>query len=439
MGVFKFNKQDRSTVATPLVGFISMFVDIDTDKVTLKDDQGVFHELVNDSGSVPTVIVPGTRFVSSLIGNDGTALPDRMDLPYATITAAQVGMNFGDTIHVMKGNYNESDLGIHGANYYFDPGTTLNSNIAFNDMGNGNMSINVYGHCYFQCSTLIKVQDSSTSVFEAKLISASGKLFDIGNSAVNSLITIKSETDIICTNQSNNGEVKATSHVYLTAAKKITCDGGFVNAQAGVNNKMVITAPLIENNSTTAAPTVLYVIGGETIVNGNIKVVNPFTNQGSIFTDGGGDGTVTINGNIEQSGSILIRNRSGRIVINGKIKVTSSGLVSTNEGGTTEFRDTVSGDPATSLIFHSSGKTLVYGLVINTLSDPSAMCVRVNGAGFISKQTASYYTTGGGSPLDAGSPQTVKTYPGVVYNNPINVNITEVISTGLVNPNIDTE
>lgn len=50
MGVFKFNKRNRSTIQTPPSNFVAMFGDIITGAITIKDDQGFFYEL----GSSPT-------------------------------------------------------------------------------------------------------------------------------------------------------------------------------------------------------------------------------------------------------------------------------------------------------------------------------------------------------------------------------------------------
>ena len=53
-----------------------------------------------------------TIWVDDIFGNDGTATPDRQDLPYLTLNGALLASTSGDTIMVRPGNYSEEGLNI---------------------------------------------------------------------------------------------------------------------------------------------------------------------------------------------------------------------------------------------------------------------------------------------------------------------------------------
>ena len=73
--------------------------------------------------------INNTLFVSKN-GNDGTALPDRWDLPFLTINSAQAVAGAGDTIYVFAGNYNEgvNDVIKTDVKYWFELGAILTCN-----------------------------------------------------------------------------------------------------------------------------------------------------------------------------------------------------------------------------------------------------------------------------------------------------------------------
>lgn len=62
------------------------------------------------------------------IGNDATAAPYRLDLPYATPAAAEAAAQFGDTIEIWAGTYVAANLGgVQGVNWMLK-GATLEDN-----------------------------------------------------------------------------------------------------------------------------------------------------------------------------------------------------------------------------------------------------------------------------------------------------------------------
>jgi hypothetical protein len=62
----------------------------------------------NTGGGGPgttTVLLGRSLFVSSTTGNDGTALPDHLELPYQTIQAAMASASSGDCVFIYPGDY----------------------------------------------------------------------------------------------------------------------------------------------------------------------------------------------------------------------------------------------------------------------------------------------------------------------------------------------
>lgn len=80
--------------------------------------------------------IQNTLFVDSTNGNNGTALPERMDLPYATIAAAITAATSGQTVWVWPGDHNvTTNLYKDGVQLFLNPGTNLNITGAGNITG----------------------------------------------------------------------------------------------------------------------------------------------------------------------------------------------------------------------------------------------------------------------------------------------------------------
>ena len=74
-----------------------------------------------------------------LIGNDTTALRDRIDLPYRTIGAAITDAVAGDTVHIRTGSYTQDITLKNLVNIYCDEGVVINGKIT--DGGNPAVSV----------------------------------------------------------------------------------------------------------------------------------------------------------------------------------------------------------------------------------------------------------------------------------------------------------
>jgi hypothetical protein len=111
---------------------------------------------ISRSNGLPDISTPITSVTSTVAntlfvmenGDDATAVRERFDLPFATVSAAQQAAQSGDTVEVYAGVYNEPDpisasnvLAKDGVNYYFHPNTfltyssTVGGNSPFWDQG----------------------------------------------------------------------------------------------------------------------------------------------------------------------------------------------------------------------------------------------------------------------------------------------------------------
>lgn len=70
-----------------------------------------------------------TLWVDNQFGNDGTALRDRIDLPYKTIGAAITAASADDTVHIRTNSYTEDITLKNLVNIYCDEGVVINGKI----------------------------------------------------------------------------------------------------------------------------------------------------------------------------------------------------------------------------------------------------------------------------------------------------------------------
>ena len=80
-----------------------------------------------------------TLWVDDQFGDDGTALRDRIDLPYKTIGAAITAASADDNIHIRTGSYTEDITLKNLVNIYCDEGVVINGKIT--DGGNPAISV----------------------------------------------------------------------------------------------------------------------------------------------------------------------------------------------------------------------------------------------------------------------------------------------------------
>jgi hypothetical protein len=70
----------------------------------------LWSQLPGGGGGISSIDTANTIWVDGANGNDGTAVVDRQDLPYATISGAIAASTAGDLIRVRGGTYTESNL-----------------------------------------------------------------------------------------------------------------------------------------------------------------------------------------------------------------------------------------------------------------------------------------------------------------------------------------
>jgi len=70
-----------------------------------------------------------TLFVDLAFGNNGTAVRERIDKPWATIAAAITAATAGDTVHIRAGSYTEDITLKNGVDIHCEEGVTINGKV----------------------------------------------------------------------------------------------------------------------------------------------------------------------------------------------------------------------------------------------------------------------------------------------------------------------
>ena len=77
------------------------------------------------AGGLTSIPTGNTLWVDATEGNDGTALPNRLDRPYATVAAALAASSSGDAVRVRPGTYAESGLSVPNGVHLCGDGWTV--------------------------------------------------------------------------------------------------------------------------------------------------------------------------------------------------------------------------------------------------------------------------------------------------------------------------
>lgn len=123
-------------------------------------------------------------------GNDATALTERLDKPFLTLTAAKAAAVSGDTIFVYPGTYAESNLLKNGVNWHFYDGAIVQITAApsatasiFNDNGSA-VTSSISGRGAFIILSTSIVAGSTGGCFRlshsGSVLRAQGKLAEFG-------------------------------------------------------------------------------------------------------------------------------------------------------------------------------------------------------------------------------------------------------------------
>jgi hypothetical protein len=391
-------------------------------------------------GAVP-LFTGKTIYVDSVYGNDGSGAYENPALPFLTIASAQGLVSSGDRIVIRPGIYNDTFLGIDGVNYHFEDGAILNSSgVIFYDFSGNSFSVSGKG-VFISTTFVIFTSGTGNKIsIEGKNMIASTNA--IRGQAGDTEIVINIENNIETNGLDTTIRLDEYQKMYINCNKLIGT-GAVIGAIGYDTSIIIVKAKRIEYNPTGAG----YV--GFNIQNGTIKL------YGDIYINGNGiyglyafwmDFWNTDIHTFEHYGDIysnsteqLIRSDSnnGIAYFYGKINTISPIICTT---GTIHFLNDVISDTNLRAITHNGGKTIIYSLVKNKNLAFGSSCLEVGGAGLILKQAVSLWVNSlGAESIYSALAQNVITYPGAVANQTPNINITQLVSTLLVDANVDSE
>src|ERR1041384_8369443 len=119
-------------------------------------------KLKNAEGILSTEVPTGNLvWVDQKNGNDKLAVRGRMTIPFRTLTAAKHAAIAGDTIMVLPGTYDESNLLRHQVNWHFMSGARVDTDDAIFDAGpdgtNSEVASRITGHGDFQSDSSVLI------------------------------------------------------------------------------------------------------------------------------------------------------------------------------------------------------------------------------------------------------------------------------------------
>lgn len=390
----------------------------------------------------PSINVGNSLFVDSVFGNDGTAMPQRQDLPYKTITAAQNAAQAGNMLVINSGNYADTFLGKDGINYYFNPGAKMAGQSYYFVDGGNQMTYSVLGYGEFQAqSGLILYISNPQTVVNFNCLRASGVgCFEVENGT----LTVNCIEDIISTtapcvrmdvNAPNIPQVNIKARNVISDRVIL-----FVSTHGAGYSQDGYMKVVAEKLLLTSISPFTAVSGEAGIIDIHADIEAEVTAFGLFVGVVNGQGSkVNVYGNCRFNNGYSFSNRDLNSVVTFYGEISSLGLIA-NYNGVVDFRNKVVNNfPAREAILHNGGKTIVNDLVKNLDASATGHGIVTTSAGIVLKQSASIFLTGAADSVNSSQPETIKSYPGSSSNASVSVNITEVVSNIYVNPNVDSE
>lgn len=155
-----------------------------------------------------------TLWVDDQFGNDGTALRDRIDLPYKTIGAAVTAASADDTVHIRTNSYTEDITLKNLVNIYCDEGVVINGKITdggspvvsvvsgnaiLQDTATTNQCIEITGNGSDVKIRLERITNTGSAIMQRATTGASSKLIVeteiLSGNIQNYFVTVGGEVD----------------------------------------------------------------------------------------------------------------------------------------------------------------------------------------------------------------------------------------------------
>ena len=335
------------------------------------------------SSIAPAAKLQNTYFVSSLSGDNSTALVGDINNPWKTITEARnqaVADGFSNSlIHVYSGEYLEDEIQYENGNFYFEPnskvttqrtasgGTTsifkLGESLVYESNAYSANTCNVYGYGDFSVSAttdtdafggfILSMLGDSNSYFEFNdAYVHSGEAFYAGG---NSILTLEGH-DILLDPSGSDGLDFGDSSTTLINVNNIVGGGSHFNihyrtsfaGKSVVNFNKLIGSDQLVGFDQFMQPTAEITMNFNLIehTGGSQFIINSGNNQG---------GTITLNGDFyaPYGNGILSFNDYGEYNINGNITCRDTALLSI---------DALPPGPFTNFVLNYNGDIITSGI-----------------------------------------------------------------------------
>ena len=421
-------------------------------------------EYRDSSTVIPTAKLQNTYFVSSLSGDNSTALVGDINSPWETITSARnqvVSDGFTNSlIHVYSGQYVDEEIQYENGNFYFEPNSivtmspTLGANAsALFKLGSTPTKVsniysattcNVYGYGIFVVSastdggiggTVLDLESNSVSSFEFDIINIENGL-GINSKDVSTLhlegndIIVDITADCIALQQ-------GSKHI-INVNKVVGGSGhwGFhysnYSGTSLVNISEILGKPSFQPIGFSNTKD-----GAEIVVNFNKLSHEPVGAQFVINNSNQQGGKITLNGNIEAQRGIVYGQTctGGEFNYNGDIIVNEypifNSFTGPHNGNTFFYNGNIisNGNNGNGSILLKGGTSILNGSLTN-----NTFTGNTNGVSIASDPTdlkiGNFDINVNTESITSSSPQTVEILHSLSINNPLGSNIT---TTGLFN------
>lgn len=320
-------------------------------------------------------------------GNDATGTRNRLDLPFLTIAAAEAAAQFGDTIVVWPGTYDEENLasGLTNVTYLLldamiggsGSNPTFNIDGRIDIIGSGDIIGPITGPCVQvtsggggrimvnlngQNDTGLYVQHGNVDIsanVEADQTAVrcdAGRITMRGNvrsfSAIAVQVSGASESAAII---DITGNVQGETVGVLTNSGTVRVTGNVTATDQALNastGRIIVRGNVSSDTSTAAGA-----------VNGNIEVHGNVDNVSSYGVYVTGAGGVDVWGNVTSEGDYGVAANSGLVRIWGDVNLTQSGNgnAAVTNGGTMEIYGRVRNRGVGTCAFCQTGIMTIYG------------------------------------------------------------------------------
>ena len=383
-------------------------------------------------------------YVDSVFGNDLTGRRQRQDLPFATILVAQAVALQGDQIVVLPGNYTDENIGSDGLNYHFEDGAIVTSNgNNFYEINSSSFVVTGYGRFISNFGANVVSYGANNKLYIEGLSMLTNSNYNLRSTGGSKDVSINMSGYMTMNGTEQCFRVDGSERVFINT-NVLTGKGGILQNDGNSDSEVYIRANKIYYNPLNKGYVGLYSSNGRVEIHGDLYTDEIGLYGSPVFwIDNSNSDLHSFNfyGNIYSTCAddlMWITAANGVANFYGQINKVSSIITSS---GVLNIRNDVFGNQiGKEVVTHNGGKTIIHSLINNLDVSAGSHGIVVAATGLVLLQGSSIVTNNNNvDSVNSIAPQSIKVYPRPVATKAVNVNITELISSILVDVNTDSQ